>query len=180
MSPIVTRMNRCSIDARVRRAYRVMSWEAIPYVTCLKRPMNRLRPRGSSSSGAAFGSRSSDIVTSSNAVQVELVLFGRVSLPEDPPLPGLDPRGEIREEPEGVVRRKDRQADHVAHRHHHEQGLERGPGLQGVASVLVAAHPVQEVPQGPAQAVPRHVWVRRSLTPAYTHLRSARFRSAPP
>src|SRR5919106_4318569 len=131
MSPIVTRMNRCSIDARVRSAYRVMSWEAIPYVTCLKRPMNRLRPRGSSSSGAAFGSRSSDIVTSSNAVQVELVLLGRVSLPEHPPLPGLDPRGQVRQEPKRVVRRGGGGGGHLPPPPHQQNGDHGGPGLPG-------------------------------------------------
>src|ERR671914_226689 len=104
MSPMVTRMNRCSIDARVRRAYRVMSWEAIPYVTSLKRPMNLFRPRGSSGasasrsptgcSGSCFpvrrGSLSSDMVTSSHAVQVDVVLLGELALPQDASLPGLD------------------------------------------------------------------------------------------
>src|SRR5919108_3142951 len=162
MSPMVTRMNRCSMEARVRSAYLVMSWEAMPYVTCLNLPRNFFRPFGSSSasrSAAACSmcsSVSSGIATSSHPVQVEVVLVGGRPLPEHPPLPGLDPGGHVGEQPERVVRREDGEPDHVAHGDGHEQRLQRGPGLHGVTGELVPAHPVQEVAQCSAETRSLH------------------------
>src|SRR2546425_1217729 len=116
-SPIVMRMKRCSMLARVRTAWRVISCEDIPYTMSLKTP--RI-PR------FFFG-------LSSDGVEVILLLFPEILPARHVALPGRDLGHHVRQEPERVHRRQHRHADEVAHRHHHEERLHLVPHLQGVA-----------------------------------------------
>src|SRR2546425_7920407 len=112
-SPIVIRMNRCSMLARVRSAARVMSCAAMPYVISRTVRKNRLMPRGALGSGV-WGSFA--IRAASNTVQIQVVVFGNLSLAQHPPPPRGDLRDEVGHEPQRIVRRGHREPDDIPHR----------------------------------------------------------------
>src|SRR2546428_1529120 len=128
-SPIVMRMKRCSMLARVRTAWRVISWEDIPYTMSLKTP--RI-PR------FLFG-------VSLDGVEVIFLLLPEILPARHVALPGRDLRHHVRQEPERVHGRQHRHTDQIAHRHHHENRLHLVPHLQGVAGELVPRHPVEKL-----------------------------------
>src|SRR2546422_2592864 len=137
-SPIVMRMKRCSMLARVRTAWRVISCEDIPYTMSLKTP--RI-PR------FLFG-------LSSDGVEVILLLFPEILPARHVALPGRDLGHHVRQEPERVHRRQHRHADEVAHRHHHEERLHLVPHLQGVAGATGPPPPPEENPERPPPPPP--------------------------
>src|SRR3989442_13891452 len=124
-SPIVMRMKRCSMLARVRTAWRVISCEDIPYTMSLKTP--RI-PR------FFFG-------LFSDGVEVIFLLLPEILPARHVALPGRDLRYQVRQEPERVHRRQHRHADQVAHRHHHEDRLHLVAHLERVAGAIVYPPP---------------------------------------
>src|SRR3989304_360319 len=122
-SPIVMRMKRCSIDARVRRAARLISCAAMPYTVSVMLCHSLFAADSFSSSVMS--------VSYSYAVQVMLVVAAQLALAQHVALPGLDLRHDVGQEPQAVVRRQDRHAEHVAEHAEHEQRLHRGGDLQG-------------------------------------------------
>src|SRR2546422_6077825 len=68
-----------------------------------------------------------------------------VLLAEHPTLPRGDLGDRVREEPERVVGRKDRDAEHVAHRGEDEEVLHARPRPHGVASHVVGGHAVGDL-----------------------------------
>src|SRR3989475_12126968 len=137
-SPIVMRMKRCSMLARVRTAWRVISWEDIPYTMSLKTP--RI-PR------FLFG-------VSLDGVEVIFLLLPEILPARHVALPGRDLRHHVRQEPERVHGRQHRHTDQIAHRHHHENRLHLVPHLQGVAGGTVPPPPPEKIPERPAPPPP--------------------------
>src|SRR2546425_10982136 len=86
-SPIVIRMNRCSMLALVRSAARVMSCAAMPYVISRTVRKNRLMRRGALGSGV-WGSFA--IRAASNTVLIQVVVLGNLSITQHPPPPPAD------------------------------------------------------------------------------------------
>jgi hypothetical protein len=76
-----------------------------------------------------------------------IVFAPQLALPHDAALPSLDLGHNVGQEPQAVVWRQDRRAQHVTEHSEHEQRLHRGADLQRMLSDLVADHPVQELAQ---------------------------------
>src|SRR2546427_2172483 len=68
-----------------------------------------------------------------------------VAFPQHPPLPPRDLRRHVRQEPERVVGRQDRDPQEVAHRDQDEQVLHARPRAHGMPGHLVGGHPVDDV-----------------------------------
>src|ERR1019366_5075922 len=83
----------------------------------------------------------------SNPVQMLLVAVAELPLAQRAPFPGLEAAGDEREEAQGVVGRHDRYANHVAEREEHEERFHGGADLERLLRVLVAEHPVEELPE---------------------------------
>lgn len=79
-----------------------------------------------------------------------LVVAAQLTFAQDMALPGLDLRHHPRQQPQPVVGRQDRHAEHVAEYSEDEQGLHRGADFQCLLRDLVTGHPVQEFTQRPA------------------------------
>src|SRR3972149_48383 len=112
-SPIVMRMKRGSIDARVRRAARLISCAAMPYTVSVMLCHSLFAADSFSSSVMA--------VSYSYAVQVMLVVAAQLALAQHVELPCLDLRHHPGQQAQPVVWRQDRHAQHVAEHAAHEQ-----------------------------------------------------------
>src|SRR5512143_1159603 len=86
-------------------------------------------------------------ISPSQPVQVMLVIGAELALAQYVPLPRLDLRHDERQQPQSVVRRQDRDAEHVAVDPQHEQRLHRGADLERLLRDLVARGPVEELAQ---------------------------------
>ena len=75
-----------------------------------------------------------------------VVAVSELPLAKGTPLPGLKARGDIREETEAVIGGHDRHTDHVAEREEHEKRFHGGADLERLLRMLVAEHPVEELP----------------------------------
>src|SRR5713226_6632953 len=70
---------------------------------------------------------------------------GDVFLAQHAPFPRGDLRGHVRQKPERIVRREDRDADQVSHRDQNEEMLHAGARAHRVAGHLVRGHAVDDV-----------------------------------
>src|SRR6266542_4062519 len=121
-----------------------MSWAAMPYVISRSAATAPRRPFGRSAAGfwdisASFGSLALD------AVEVVVVLVAEIPLTKDAALPRGHLGDHVWQQAQGIVRRHDRQTDHVADEGDQEDVLERRAGFDGMSGELVAGHAIGEL-----------------------------------